>query len=106
MNKLKGLVLIFFVACMEGLVIYLIKSFNKTKNIYYYIGSLLIYAIMLYLISLSYSYLTLGMSQLLMSGLVMMFGLLLGTFMFGENMTKQEWMGIGIIIVGIVITQL
>ena len=106
MNKLKGVGLIFSVASLEGLAIYLTKLFNKTKNAYYYIGSLIIYAIMIYLISISYSHLPVGVSQLLMSGLVMTFGLLLGVFIFEEKLTKSEWIGIGIIVAGIITTQL
>jgi multidrug transporter EmrE-like cation transporter len=104
--KVKGLALIFSIAALEGLAIYLIKLFNNTKQLYYYIAALVIYAIMIHLISLSYSYLSVGVSQLLLSGLVMMFGLLLGAIMFGEKLSRNEWIGIGIIVAGIIMTQL
>jgi len=56
--KVKGLALIFSIAALEGLATYFIKLFNKTKHSYYYFGGLIIYAIMAYLASLTYTHLS------------------------------------------------
>ena len=104
--KVKGLALILAIASLEGLATYLIKLFNKTKHSYYYFGGLIIYAIMAYLASLTYTHLSVGVSQLLMSGLGIMVGLSLGAIIFGEKLSRNEWIGIGIIVAGIIMTQL
>ena len=41
-----------------------------------------------------------------MSGLGIMVGLSLGAIIFGEKLSRNEWIGIGIIVAGIIMTQL
>ena len=72
----------------------------------YYILGIIFYALVAFLLNTSYNYSSMGMSQMLWSGMSVVAILLVGSFFFGETIEKNEWIGMIFIIIGLIITQI
>ena len=94
------------IVVMEAIAQYFIKKYNEIPHPMYYILGIIFYALVAFLLNTSYNYSSMGMSQMLWSGMSVIAILLVGSFFFGETIEKNEWIGMIFIIIGLVITQI
>lgn len=100
------IVLILLIALMEALAQYFIKKFNQLPHTLYYLLGVGFYAIVAFLLNKSYDYSSMGMCQILWSGMSVISILAVGSLVFGETIEMNEWIGVLFIISGIIITQI
>ena len=100
------IILILMIVLSESIGQYFIKKYNQIPKPIYYIYGIFFYLIVIFILSKVYSNSPLGIVQLLWSGLSVLSVLIIGHFIFGEEITSNEWIGIILIISGIVITQI
>lgn len=100
------LVIILLIAFMEAIAQYFIRKYHELPHTVYYILGVIFYAVVAFLLNKSYTYSTMGMSQVLWSGMSVMTILAVGSFAFGETIEMNEWLGILFILAGIIITQI
>ena len=99
------LLIILAIAMMEAVAQYFIRRYHEIPYTAYYILGVIFYAVVAYLLQKTYHYSTMGMSQVLWSGMSVITILMVGSFAFGEHIEYNEWVGILFILAGIVITQ-
>jgi multidrug transporter EmrE-like cation transporter len=76
------------------------------KSILYFIFSLAVYFIVIVLLYMSYEYKGVGYVNVLWSGLTTFFMICIGYFYFGERLSKMEWIGASLILLGILLMTL
>jgi len=104
---MHNLILIFAIVAAESIAQYNIKKYQEIPLKHYYILGLLFYGIIVFLLNKTYSTKTsMGITQILWSGLSCISILMLGKFFFGEEIDKYEWLGICLILLGVTITQI
>ena len=94
------------IVIMEAIAQYFIKKYNEIPSPIYYILGVCFYACVAFLLNTSYNYSSMGMSQMLWSGVSVIAILLVGSIFFGETIEKNEWIGMIFILTGLVITQM
>jgi len=100
------IILILMIVLSESIGQYFIKKYNQIPKPIYYIYGVFFYLIVIFILSKIYSNSTLGIVQLLWSGLSVLSVLIIGHFVFGEEITSNEWIGIILILSGVIISQL
>ena len=98
--------IIFGIVIMESIAQYFIKKYNELPYPLYYILGVIFYAFVAYLLNASYNYSSMGMSQMLWSGMSVVSILLVGSLFFGESIELNEWVGMLFIMTGLIITQI
>ena len=73
---------------------------------HYYILGVIFYGVVSYFLHKLYDYSSMGMSQTLWSGMSIIGILLVGSYFFGEKIEGYEWLGMLVIVSGVVITQI
>lgn len=86
-------------ACAQSLS-YL--AYSKSSSLYF-VASWIMYLVIVFLLWKSYHYKGVGYINVLWSGLTTAFMLLIGYFVFGERLSREEWVGAVFILVGILI---
>ena len=94
------------IVIMEAIAQYFIKKYNEIPSPIYYILGVIFYAGVAYLLNSSYNYSSMGMSQMLWSGMSVVAILLVGSLFFGEKIEMNEWIGMLFIMAGLIITQI
>lgn len=98
--------IILMIAITEGVAQYFIKKYHEIPHNMYYVLGVSFYAIVAFLLHKSYSYSTMGMSQILWSGMSVIVVMTIGSFVFGETIEINELLGVLFILSGIAITQI
>lgn len=99
------IVLVIAIALIESYAQYNIKLFQQYSKIFNYILGVFLYAIIAYLLFLSYDKSSMGMTQVLWSGTSIITIVLIGSYIFDEKILFNEWVGIFLILSGVLITQ-
>lgn len=99
------LILILLIVISESFGQYFIKKYDKIPLYYYYGYGIFFYLIVIYLLTKVYKNSDMGVVQLLWSGLSVVTVLMVGHFLFGEEIHGNEWVGIILILSGVLITQ-
>lgn len=96
------LLLILFISICESLGQSCLKYFHMTENkTRYYLLGIMFYAIVCYLLIQSYKYKSMGIVNVLWSGLSVLVILSTGILFFDEKITKMDIMGVVFIVGGI-----
>ena len=103
MNKL---LLLLIIVAIESYAQYNIKLFHKKSSIINFILGIVLYIGIPYLLYLLYDKTKMGMSHVLLSGISIITILLIGSLFFNENISFNEWIGICLIVLGVIITQI
>ena len=99
------IVLVIAIALIESCAQYNIKLFHQYSKLFNYILGVFLYAIITYLLFLSYDKSSMGMTQVLWSGASVITIVLIGSLVFGEKISFNEWIGIFLILSGVLVTQ-
>lgn len=73
----------------------------KHKSVVFFVLAWLIYLVVVYLLWRAYHYRGVGYVNVLWSGITTAFMLMIGYFIFGERLSKEEWVGVVFILIGI-----
>jgi multidrug transporter EmrE-like cation transporter len=98
--------IILMIVFFECIAQYFIRKYHELPLLHYYVLGVMFYAVISYLLHKSYDYSKMGVTQALWAGLSIITIMLLGSFVFGDKIESHEWLGIMIIIVGVLITQM
>ena len=104
MQPLYGLVLL--ISLLETGAQYFIKKFNKCQSISYYLLGVCLYAAIAFLLSKTYNFTSMGVTQALWSGTSIIAISITGVLFFDETITICEAFGIMLILAGVATTQL
>ena len=99
-------IIIAAIVISETLAQYYIKQYHEIPSKYYYMMGIGFYTLVVYFLNKSYDYTTMGMAQVLWSGLSCISILAVGRLFFGEKVDANEWIGMTLILLGVIITQL
>jgi multidrug transporter EmrE-like cation transporter len=95
------LIIIVLISLFECIAQGCLKKFFKDNKKYYFVISVICYAIVCYLLVCSYQFKSMGIVNCIWSGMSILFIVWIGYFFFNENIDIQDLMGIGLIIIGI-----
>ena len=98
--------IILAIALSEAVAQYFIKKYHELPIPIYYILGVAFYACVAFLLHKCYDYTSMGMTQVLWSGVSVIAILMVGGIFFGEKIETHEWIGILFILTGVSITQL
>tara|TARA_B100001287_G_scaffold208068_1_gene177039 strand:- start:105 stop:482 length:378 start_codon:yes stop_codon:yes gene_type:complete len=99
-------IIIAAIVISETFAQYYIKQYHEIPSKYYYMMGIGFYTLVVYFLNKSYDYTTMGMAQVLWSGLSCISILMVGRIFFGEKVDANEWIGMTLILLGVIITQL
>lgn len=97
-------IIIFLISCCEALAQSLLHYSNSTQNILFFIIAVLFYILASFFIYKAYDYKGVGMVNAIWSGMSIILMVSIGVFIFNETIEDYEWLGIILIIIGILIT--
>ncbi len=96
------LIFIFLIAVAECVGQSCLRSFyNNPNRIWLILLGILFYSIVCVLLVFSYKYKGMGLVNVLWSGLSVLVIVSTGMLFFNEQITRLDWLGIGLIILGI-----
>lgn len=104
MNNLNLYLIILFVASCEALAQSTIYYSNVSKNNIYLMLGIILYIFVAFAIYQAYNYKGVGMVNAIWSAISIILLIMIGLFIFNENISTQEYVGIIFIILGIVLT--
>lgn len=81
----------------------LIKRYSISKKLSDLVIAMIMYCIICWYLYQLYSYKAVGVVQALWSGLSIILSLVIGMYMFNEQVTHKDWMGVVLIIAGILL---
>lgn len=99
LKKIIGLLLAMVGA--EVLALTLLRQYHQTRRILYFIGAVLMYVAICFMIVAMLNYENIAIVNALWNALSIILVLLIGWLLFGEHVSKLEWIGILLIIVAI-----
>jgi multidrug transporter EmrE-like cation transporter len=97
------LLLILFIVICESISQCLLKKFYMCKYIPYFIGAMVLYGIICYLLVRTYEFEDLGLVNALWSAASVIAVILVGKFVFHEKNDYWQYLGIALIIIGIIL---
>lgn len=97
-------VIIFLVSCFEALAQSFIYYSHYTKNYMYLILAIGFYICVCFTVYAAYNYKGIGMVNALWSAIDIVLLLFIGVLIFKEKLSKNEYLGILFIIIGIILT--
>lgn len=100
------IILILLIVLSESTAQFFIKKYDKIPVLYYYSYGVFFYLLVIFLLTKVYKNTGMGIVQLLWSGLSVISVLMIGHFMFGEKIHSNEWIGMILILSGVIITQI
>ena len=103
---MKLILIIIAITIIEALAQYCIKIYNTNSLIHHFVMGVALYGIVAYLLHKTYNYTSMGMSQVLWSGLGVIAIFTVGTIFFDETLTKNELIGAALILLGVGVTQI
>jgi len=101
MERFTIILIITIVAILESLSHANLKYVYNTKKNEYFLISVILYAIICYLLYIIYHYKTLASATALWSGMSIILALFLGWKLFNEHLTPADYIGIILITIGI-----
>ena len=104
MRKLFGLIVL--ISILEGFAQYFIKKYNKIHLSIYYLLGASFYAAVAYILNKTYDHASMGITQALWSGSSIVIILTVGAVFFGESISKYEFVGMLLILMGVGVTQI
>lgn len=100
-NNLNILFLVTAISGFEALAQSLsYLAYSKSSSIYFF-ASWILYLAVVFLLWKSYHYKGVGYINVIWSGITTAFMLLIGYFFFGEQLSREEWIGTAFILFGI-----
>jgi multidrug transporter EmrE-like cation transporter len=102
---MKAVIIILLISLMETFAQYFLKKYHKNSKSINYILGITFYIILSHLILESYKHSTMGITQILTSGLGIVGVLFSSLYVFNEKLSFTEWIGVLLIIIGMLITQ-
>lgn len=103
-NMIYLIIIILFIAIFECIAQGCLKKYYNNPlpaNKYLYFLAICAYSIICLLLIQSYNYKTMGLVNVLWSGISVLVILSLGVFYFGEKITTLDKIGVGLVLVGI-----
>jgi multidrug transporter EmrE-like cation transporter len=97
-------VIIFLVSCFEALAQSCIYYSHYTKNNIYLVLAIGFYICVCFTVYTAYNYKGIGMVNALWSAIDIVLLLIVGVLIFNEKLSKNEYIGILFIIIGIILT--
>lgn len=94
---------IFGISICEALAQTCVKYYNMSHKLYVFLFALLMYCCVTYLLYLSYDYKGVGIVNVLWSGMTILVMLAVGIFVFNEEIHLHDWIGIFMIVMGMII---
>jgi len=102
LQKVTFILIILLISISECLGQSCLKSlFNEPKKYYLYFIAVIFYSIVCYLLFLSYKYKSMGLVNVLWSGISVLLILSIGSIFFNETVTRLDILGVILVILGI-----
>ena len=101
--------LFFIIMCIviaEAIAQYFIKKYTELPRSIYFILGICFYAVVVFFLQKSYLYANMGLANVLWSGLSVISILTVGSLVFGDKITLNEWIGMIVILCGVILTQM
>ncbi len=98
--------LIFSIAACEALAQTCLKYYHSNKYLPIFLVALILYTLVAYLLYKSYDYKGVGIVNTLWSGMSILVMLTIGILVFKEQLHLHDWIGVGMIIIGMYIITL
>lgn len=102
----KNIMIVFLVAAIsasEAIAQSLSYIAYTKSSIAYFVSSWILYLVVVFLLWKSYHYKGVGFVNVLWSGMTTALMLLIGYFVFGERLSREEWIGTYFILFGILL---
>lgn len=96
--------IILLVSCFEALAQSSVHYANKKNNKWFILIGIICYIIVSFLIYKAYNYKGVGMVNAIWSGMSIVLMVLIGVLVFKEKITTQEYIGIFLILLGMLLT--
>lgn len=98
--------LILSIVIVEAVAIWSLKKYHLDNKILYFLLGVLLYAVVCWLLTKTFAYEGMALTNILWSGLSILLVAIIGVCYFKEQLTRNDMIGSILIVVGIMILQL
>lgn len=105
-STIKEYLLILTIVLIETLAICVLKKYHLSNKILFFVLGVLLYAVVCYLLTKTFAYEGMALTNIIWSGLSILFVALAGVLYFKEQLTTNDMIGSILIVIGIMVLQL
>lgn len=97
------LIIIILIVCLEAVAISCVKQYHLSKQFEFFLAAVLFYAVVCYLLAKSFDYTTMGLTNVIWSGLSVFIVTVAGILLFKEEFHVHDLIATVFIMFGIII---
>lgn len=102
-DKIIFLLMIIILTFLDVYVFYLLKNYQSTNKISYYLIAVVIYAIIAYLLSRTFAFSNVAVINAIWNAMSVIFVFILGLVVFKQSINSKDIIGIVLIVIGIIV---